>query len=46
MKRQIEAGAAAAKLAVRLGYRYPEGVRATMILQHAMLELVEQVSPR
>lgn len=46
MRRQMEAGAAAAKLAVRLGYRYPEGVRATMILQQAMLELVDKVSPR
>jgi hypothetical protein len=46
LKRQMEAGRAAATLAVRLGYRYPEGVRATMILHQAMLELVDKVSPR
>ena len=43
--RTLESGAAAARLAVRLGYRYPAGVRASMLLQQAMLEMVEEVSP-
>lgn len=44
--RTFRIGALAARIALRLGYRYPEGLEASARLAVAIGEMVQELSPR